>query len=310
LLAVDQERKHGALIIVDPRNPPARFECKLVPLVRVHGRLRVATTGQPVRASSVFVNLPMNEDIPLGHDRLIMCDSAKSRFEFWLPPGDYEFEANGTDAPLVESGPAFELTESHPIRLTSGQRELDCGVFDLRPKLLNELFEVKKAGTWRPYTQRYAQPCPKWHVIDARGMPKNSQPSDLRGKWVLLYFWGFGCGPCLEITLPKLSKFYEAHKTQRDRFELVSICMVEQNTRTMADLDRVLKPIVKMVWGGKELPFPVLLDNTTKSMESFGVESSGVTILIDPSGRLVQGDEARLAAILKKQTENGSSSRP
>jgi hypothetical protein len=310
MLAVDKERKRGALIIVDPRNPPARVECRLVPLIRVHGQFRVAATGQPVRASTVFVSLPINEEIPLGHDRLIMCDSTKSRFEFWLPPGEYQFEANGTDAPLVVSGPAFELTESHPIRLTSGQRELDCGVFDLRPKSVNELLEAKNAGTWRPYTQRYGQPCPKWHVIDARGMPKDAQPSDLRGKWLLVYFWGLGCGPCLETTLPKLCKFYEAHKTQRDRFELVSICMVEQNTRTMADLDRVLKPIVKMVWGGKELPFPVLLDNTTKSMESFGVDLSGVTVLIDPSGRLVQGDESTLAAILKKGSEYRDSHRP
>jgi thiol-disulfide isomerase/thioredoxin len=310
LLAVDMERKHGALIIVDPRNPPARVECRLVPLVRVHGRLRVAATSQPVRASTVVVSLPFNEEIPLGSNRLIWCESTKSRFEFWLPPGDYQFEANGTDAPLDVSGPGFELTQAHPIRLTSGQRELDCEVFDLRPKSLNELLEAKKAGTWRPYTQRYGQPCPKWHVIDARGMPKDAQPSDFGGKWVLVYFWGLGCGPCLETTLPKLSKFYEAHKTQRDRFELVSICMVEQNARTMADLDRVLKPIVKRVWSGKELPFPVLLDNTTKSMESFGVDLSGVTILIDPTGRLVQGDESTLAAILKNGRENKNSSRP
>jgi thiol-disulfide isomerase/thioredoxin len=299
LLAVDRERKHGAVIIVDPRNPPAHVECRLVPLIRVHGRLCVAATGRAVRASGVFVSLPANEDVPLGSDRLMWCDSAKSRFEFWLPPGDYQFEASGTDAPLEESSPGFELTESHPIRLSAGQREFDCGVFALRPKLLNAVLDAKKAGTWRPYTQRYGEPCPKWHVIDARGLPKDAQPSALRGKWVLVYFWGFGCGPCLETTLPKLSKFYEAHRTERDRFELVSICLVEQNTRTMADLDRVLQPIVKKVWGGKELPFPVLLDNTTQSMESFGVELSGVTVLVDPSGRLVAGDASTLAAILK-----------
>jgi hypothetical protein len=78
----------------------------------------------------------------------------------------------------------------------------------------------------------------------------------------------------------------------------------------MADLDRMLKPIVKVIWGGKEPPFPVLLDNTTKSMESFGVDLFGVTVLIDPAGRLVQGDESTLAAILKRGRENGSSGRP
>jgi hypothetical protein len=71
-----------------------------------------------------------------------------------------------------------------------------------------------------------------------------------------------------------------------------------------------LKPIVKAVWGGKELPFPVLVDNTAQSTESFGVDLFGVTVLIDPSGRLVQGDESTLAAILKKGREDRNSSRP
>jgi hypothetical protein len=44
--------------------------------------------------------------------------------------------------------------------------------------------------------------------------------------------------------------------------------MVDPRTRTRADLDRELKPIAKAVWGGKELPFPVLLDNTTQSMKT------------------------------------------
>jgi thiol-disulfide isomerase/thioredoxin len=306
LMAVDKERKRGGLIIVDPRHPPSRVECRLVPLIRVHGRVRVAATGKPITPwDRVYVGLPFNEDFPLGRLRLEDCASVKSRFEFWLPPGDYRLEAFGPD---------LELTKPHPIRVTAGQHEVDCGVLDLSPILgayiWRRVEETKKSGSWRPYTQRYGQPCPKWHVIDARGMPKDAQPSDLRGKWLVVYFWSPGCGPCLETTLPQLCKFYEAHQTQRERFELVSICMVDPSTRTMADLDRMLKPIVKVIWGGKELPFPVLLDNTTKSMESFGVELFGVTVLIDPTGRLVQGDESTLAAILKKGRENGSSGRP
>jgi len=302
MLAVDKERRHGALIIVDPRNPPPRVECRLVPLIRVHGRFREAATGQPVRASSVFVCLPANEDIPLGHDRLIMCNSTKSRFEFWLPPGDYRLEVFGESE--------LELTKRHPIRLTAGQHEVDCGVLDLGPVLHDWIWrrveEAKKSGTWRPYTQRYGQPCPKWHFIDARGMPKDAQPSDLRGKWLLVYFWGPGCGPCLETTLPKLCKFYEAHKTQRDHFELVSICCVDPSTPTMADLDRELKPIVKAVWGGKELPFPVALDNSFATMQNFGVEFLGATLLIDPAGRLVKGDETTLATILQNGDRDNS----
>ncbi len=68
--------------------------------------------------------------------------------------------------------------------------------------------------------------------------------------------------------------------------------------KSMADLDRELKPIVKHVWGGRMLPFPVMLDNTGKTLENFGLEGFG-KMLIDPLGRLVRGDENTLAEKLK-----------
>ncbi len=68
----------------------------------------------------------------------------------------------------------------------------------------------------------------------------------------------------------------------------------------MADLDRALAPIVKTIWAGKELPFPILLDNTSTSMENFGVEFFGATVLINPAGHLVQGDESTFAKILEQ----------
>ncbi len=84
-----------------------------------------------------------------------------------------------------------------------------------------------------------------------------------------------------------LREFYEAHKNERDRFELVSICTdLDPKMQTMADFDRMLQPIKKGVWHGKELPFPVLLDNTSQSMENFGVDLYGITLLMDPTGAL------------------------
>jgi thiol-disulfide isomerase/thioredoxin len=297
LMAIDKERKRGALIIFNPRHPPARAECKLVPLIRVYGRIRVAATGEPTRDVTVLADLPLNEEVPLGGDRLCMCSSAKSRFEFWLPPGKYQFEAFGHDPPRLES------SDPHSINLTTGMREFDCGVFDLTPmsRLMYRFQDAKKEGTWRDYTQRYGQPCPAWHAVDARGIGKGAQPANFRGKWLLVYFWGTGCPPCIERTLPKLREFYEAHKTHRDRFEVVAICSeVGTKIHTMTDFDREMRPFVKAVWNGKELPFPLLLDNSPQSMENFGVEMFGTTLLVDPTGRLVPGDELTLAAILKE----------
>jgi thiol-disulfide isomerase/thioredoxin len=299
LLAVDRERKRGAVILVDPRHPPSQVECKLVPLVRLFGRLRVAATGKPTRHDIVYLCLPANPELPLGRYRLGVCSSVQSRFEFWAPPGDYWFEAFSYDPLLLQS------TKPHPIRVTAAQREFDCGVVDLTPAavpLAVRLDDAKKAGTWRDLAKRSGEPSPAWHAIDARGLAKAAQPSDFRGKWVLVYFWGPSCGPCVETTLPKLRRFYEAHQGQRDRFELVSICSeIESNWHTMADLDRELAPVVKTIWAGKELPFPILLDNTSTSMENFGVRFFGATVLINPAGHLVEGDESTLEKILERK---------
>ena len=93
LLAIDKERKRGALIVLTGRKTPSSVKVKLVPLVRLHGRVRIAATGQELKDVTVCVRLPLNEKFPLGADRFAMCSSLKSRFEFWLPPGDYQLEA-------------------------------------------------------------------------------------------------------------------------------------------------------------------------------------------------------------------------
>ena len=49
-------------------------------------------------------------------------------------------------------------------------------------------------------------------------------------------------------------------------------------------------PIVKHVWGGTPLPFPILLDNTFQTWERFGLPGLGTVLLIDPHGNLVNGD--------------------
>ena len=65
--------------------------------------------------------------------------------------------------------------------------------------------------------------------------------------------------------------------------------------KSIADVDRALEPIVNHVWGGKALPFPILLDPTFKTWERFGLPGLGTVIPIDPEGKLIKGDEVVLA---------------
>jgi len=54
------------------------------------------------------------------------------------------------------------------------------------------------------------------------------------------------------------------------------------------------------VWGGKKLPFPILLDNSFATWESFGLPGLGTTLLVDPTGNLVEGG---LDALQKQLSE-------
>src|SRR5262249_48338000 len=90
----------------------------------------------------------------------------------------------------------------------------------------------------------------------------------------------------------KLMRFYAEHAAPRDRFEFLWIGMDSEGAlKSMADVDRALEPIVKHVWGGQILPFPILLDPTFKTWERFGLPGLGTVILIDPEGKLTTGDE-------------------
>jgi hypothetical protein len=109
----------------------------------------------------------------------------------------------------------------------------------------------------------------------------------------VLYFWGPNCAPCLGKEVPALMAFYAAHAAQRDRFEILAFCCdFSETLPDIAALERHLEDVKKAVWGGKDLPFPVLLDNTFQTYERFGLEGKGVsnTLLIDPEVRLVEGD--------------------
>jgi thiol-disulfide isomerase/thioredoxin len=261
--------------------------------VRLHGRVRIAATGAYPKDSIVVICLARSEKVPFGN-RLVMCGSFKARFEFWLPPGNYEIEAAGND----ESGRRCTQDPFPRITLRPGQQDLDFGVLDLTRSATrgDRIHEAQAKGTWAgvEYTKRYGQPAPKWHAVDVRGISKETQLSDLKGKWVLVYFWSTHCEGCLARVLPGLTAFYEAHRADRDRFEIVGVCNEEPEIGTMADLDRELQPVIKTVWHGKPLPFPVVLDNTLKTAENFGVDF-GIKLLFDPDGRLVPGDEHTLA---------------
>ncbi len=303
VMAMDPSRRHGGTALLPMAEQVQPLEIRLVPLVTVRGSFEGPGPGQRPSWTHVYVHLPEDSSRPLHSTRLVSCGSFEAKFEVRLPPGKYTLQAYSqfADKDQLEG----ELVPDKAFVLGAERTDVDLGRLRFvphRPFLQTFVEQAKAEGSWNDYTQHYGESPPRWHATDARGVSKDARIADFRGKWVLIDFWGLSCRPCLSKGLPKLMKFYEEHAEQRDQFEILSICIdFEGGLKSMADVDRALAPIVKHVWGGKTLPFPILLDPTFKTWERFGLPGLGTVVLIDPEGKLTKGDETVLAEKLKER---------
>ena len=179
--------------------------------------------------------------------RVAQCGSKAATFDLKLPAGEYLFNGYGTDE---VQGMGKKLT------LRADQPDLDLATIHLKAS---------------PLGQMYGKEPPPLHITDARGISREIKLSDFRGKWVILDFWGYWCGPCVSESLPDLMEIYDAHPADRDKF--VVLAFHSKDIASFEELDPKLKPIVESTWGGRELPFPILLDSTGQTVEAYGIQS-------------------------------------
>ena len=289
IMAMDAERAQGGLALIPKDHDGSEIEIRLQPLIRVQATINSAEPGhQPAQVIAV-TEVPADPTRPLAMCRLVIAEARDSRLMMSLPPGRYLLDTYDGE---------FKTRLEHEFILKGDKPAVDLGVLTLLPAKSNINDKVKQSqadGAMGDYTKNYGKQLPEWHIIDASGVNKNIQLSDFKGKWLVVKFWALDCVPCLKNDLPRLVSFYDKHQDQRDQFEIVTIyvdCNGEK--QSIAEIQRALDPIVKNVWGGKPLPFPILLDPSMTTLERFGVPGYE-TILIDTEGRLVEGDEKTLA---------------
>jgi thiol-disulfide isomerase/thioredoxin len=300
LIVMDKSRKTGALVSLRAGHEEEPIEIRLGALIRVSGNFVCSESGRPPYQAWADLRVVGDEASPLETNRIAVCGTMEDRFELSLPPGDYELYANGT--PNEQEHNTARLIPSKPLKLDGKGSDIDLGAVKLVRSLAPpaRVEQAKAAGICFDYKKHYGEAPPDWHITEARGVNKDVKISDYKGKWVLLTFWGNTCSYCLGTEMPNLIKFYEEHQAQRNQFEILSIYIdYEGELKSLAEVDKTIAPIVKNVWGGKQLPFPILFDPTFKTWETFGIDGLGTTILIDPDGKLVEGDEKTLASKLK-----------
>ena len=254
LLAIDEEQAHGQIILLDPTNSATPVTLRLQPLITLRGEFFCPELDEDLAWSNVYVNLTKDR-IRLAQDY-----SVPSKFQLKLPPGEYELNGYG--------GEEVSGTNRQVI-LSADKPFVDLGRIDL-------------AAT--PIGLNWGKPAPAWSPTEARGLGTNITLADFRGRWLLLDFWGYWCGPCVRA-MPELMRFYDEHASNRSQFEILAM---HARGRSLREMDERLKPTIKDLWNGRTLPFPILLDATDKTTAQFGVHGFPTQVLIDPDGRIVR----------------------
>jgi thiol-disulfide isomerase/thioredoxin len=300
IFVTDSMRRNGGYVAVEKNTADKPVTVTLRPLVRVTGSIYCSEANRTPGWTLAVVRMPGDME---NYLQFIRCGSIKGQFSFLLPPGKFDLEVHSEFPDAHMPKPIERKNRDAPrdmpkylsgirIEVPRGQTVLDLGMLDVVPNESDTLDYV---------SQFYGKKPPELAITDARGVPKNVKLADFRGKWVLLDFWGLSCVPCINVGLPKLSKFYEEHKTDRDRFEILAICNNwNDDVRTMKEFDRLAAPIVDAKWDGKPLPFPILIDGDGKTFEAYGVGSVPTTLLIDPDGNLLNGNDEVLAEKLRE----------
>jgi hypothetical protein len=138
------------------------------------------------------------EDVlqPLAIFHVAGCGSWDGDFSVMLPPGEYELYANTEDSEYLDP-------ETLSVKLTESKLDSDVGTLHLYP---SKVKIAKQRGEWGDYTKLYGKSPPPWHAVAARGISAETKPSDLKGKWTLIYFFTFGCRHCLATGLPRTAE--------------------------------------------------------------------------------------------------------
>ncbi len=244
-----------------------KVELKLTPVCRVYGKLdsiKLNNLGQKVEWACVDVYFYDTYDSPLSYS------SRRREFEFLLPNGKYTLDAYGTRL--------YEKEED--IEVKAGQKELEIN-FDLPADRLAHLI-----GKEAPELQQ------------VKGWI-NSEPiklADLRGKVVLLDFWGTWCGPCVG-GIPGLIDLHEKYHDKG----LVIIGIHDDSWNSMKELKEEIEKLSKKHWNGREIPFVIALDGGgrckiegTKRTASgvttaaYGIQGWPTMVLIDKEGKVVE----------------------
>jgi len=236
---------------------------QLQPEYLLHGKIvcdELAKSGKPLGNISVVLQ---KNGIPIAE-----WDAVSDHYEFPVAPGTYSLHALGESL----------LLRTVQVTVPEGRTE-----YEAPPIALTASRRVRLEG----------QPAPELAgIVGWKGQPVKL--ADLRGKYVLIDFWGYWCGPCVH-DMPVLIDLYEKYADKG--LAIISVHVdSDGDVDTAAKLDAKTAAVRSSLWGGRDLPFPTALSlgkATPDGYEGLTAEQYGVfgyptTILINREGKVVR----------------------
>ncbi|MGE5193809.1 MAG: redoxin domain-containing protein [Deltaproteobacteria bacterium] len=186
-------------------------------------------------------------------------------FEIRLPPGRYRLVCSAVGT----RGATFEVL-TREITVAEGQANVEVGQVDL---------PISKT------TGLYGQPAPELDGIVAWHDTPPLALKDLKGKVVVLDFFGYYCSIC-HAHKPDLVKLRDKYKGQG----LVVLAVHDASLKTLQEMNEKMGPVLRRVFDGDPPKLPMALDGHGEQsvFHAYGIQAVPAVILIDQQGRVVR----------------------
>ncbi len=274
LWAIDHATGRMATGAFDPTGD-ATLTLTLAEPARVTGRVvspDLAEAGRTIAKTTVYGTGGTAENYRFQGDG--------DRFELLLPPGEAEVMVVGTGGYFIDRA----------LTLTAGE-QVDLGDIDVGMKR---------------WLMLEGKPAPELEgIVEWRNTPEGGLTlEDLRGKVVLLHFWGVWCGNC-HVEVAELLPLY-------DELKPLGLEVIAVHDASETSLDVALPKMEQMrqtLWGGRSMPWPIALDSGKqtpipgapdgvwtdgRTTANFGVTSFPTGIVIGRDGVVLRTFDARV----------------